>query len=482
MDPNPKATPKNAREHNKMLCESSQRLLVREIHLAKDIRKLDAAEVAAWKSNPKISEAAKKTVGDLYEAKVGQADKKNQNERIYPKEVWRSEIARQVPQLDSGHLIGAMDHQGYFAGGNFGDTCVVWRDLAMDENTGEVTGKFDVVGTRAGDDLQAMLDKKIAVGFSTYGYGTGHEPGDAERQRYGLGADEDACIMDGNYTLQKIDCVDDPSVGDARIRYVNSSGDSTQRDNPASEGRTNPGNTQEQNVEIETLEQLQAKAPKAHAAHIAALAATRLEMQQHKDAAKKLADAINPLLPALKDNALINLPQREVAPAEFQQAKTVLEGQVAGLTADKTALTSQLAEAKAKLVALEAQVAATDRVAKVMAKASPILKDNAYKASLREELEAKAKSDATFDESKVEAEIDRLCVKFDKISGRKDKGKAEAGTATRPALGQQGVDVQEDEIDDEERETEESRPIDDDKGPAAELVSAFGKPRAKEAK
>jgi chromosome segregation ATPase len=225
---------------------------------------------------------------------------------------------------------------------------------------------------------------------------------------------------------------------------------------------------------------LQAKAPKAHALHLAAVTAAKAEAQQAKDAAKKLADAINPLLPALKENALITLPQREVAPAEFSAARAALESKVAALETEKGTLTTQLSEANAKLATLQGQVASTERVAKVMAKAAPILKDNAYKASLREELAAKATADATFDESKVEAEIDRLCVKFDKISGRTNKGKGEAAakSAPKPALGQSGTDIEEEDLDGETNAADENRQTCDE-GPATELVAAFGKNKKK---
>src|SRR6185312_16298491 len=75
--------------------------------------------------------------------------------------------------------------------------------------------------------LEAQIQGGMSIGFSTYGWGVGRKPTDAERQKYGLPpASDDEMDDDGNYhgpvimseyELGKVDSVDIPSVPDARL-------------------------------------------------------------------------------------------------------------------------------------------------------------------------------------------------------------------------------------------------------------------------
>jgi hypothetical protein len=162
-----------------------------------------------------------------WRAKVSQADKKNQNGRIYPRAVLEAEIDRLMPRLADGVLGGAVDHLGWSDGGNLKHTCILWRSLEIDAD-GAMWGEFEIIEHHAaGKDFKAQCESGLAVGFSTFGYGTGRDPTESERRQYGLSDDEEVIIMKPDYVLKKIDAVDDPSVVDARLKRecVERSGD-----------------------------------------------------------------------------------------------------------------------------------------------------------------------------------------------------------------------------------------------------------------
>jgi hypothetical protein len=203
-------------ELNRRLCESRERLPVRDTFAveSRSIRKLTVAESCIIKGRLRISEAASTAVGDLYEAKVGQADKINQNRRIYPREVWQDNIDRFAPMIETGCLIGTDGHEANAPS----DISTKWVALRMESDGGVFAGFMVVPTQMAGKSLQTCLDMKVgAIGFSTYGFGTGHAPGDLERQQFRLGPDDDATVMDRNYELERIDPVLGPSVNDARV-------------------------------------------------------------------------------------------------------------------------------------------------------------------------------------------------------------------------------------------------------------------------
>ncbi len=79
---------------------------------------------------------------------------------------------------------------------------MIWREL-WTESDGSVMSYYEVVEEHSkGRDLKANKDAGMAIGWSTYGYGSAHEPGDEERAEYGLEPDEWAVVMDRNYRLK----------------------------------------------------------------------------------------------------------------------------------------------------------------------------------------------------------------------------------------------------------------------------------------
>lgn len=215
---------KDNHELNQAICEAGQtgqRVAFAEsgpgFHIDRStVRKLTPQETAEARQSLGI---VMESAGDdgMYEAKVFHTDKINSNDRIYTRAVMQDNVDQLKPYLAEGYLCGAVDHLGPSDGGNLRDTCVIYRDLQINA-AGEGIAKFEVVKKHSrGSDLQANIEAGMKIGFSTYGYGSGHEPTEEERKQYGLGKDQYAVVMDRNYELKKIDAVDDPSVPDARI-------------------------------------------------------------------------------------------------------------------------------------------------------------------------------------------------------------------------------------------------------------------------
>jgi hypothetical protein len=159
-----------------------------------------------------FTEGAKK----LHKARVSRAGVVNRNRRYYPLALMQREVARLKPLLASGHLAGASDHHS--DGPQLSSTCIIFRDLEI-ESDGAVIAKFETIPNDAGRNLQAQIDSKLAIAFSTVGFGSCHTPSDAERRRYGLVGDEYVVIMDDNYEMAAIDAVASsrPSCADAAL-------------------------------------------------------------------------------------------------------------------------------------------------------------------------------------------------------------------------------------------------------------------------
>jgi len=163
-----------------------------------------------------VCEATEKRLADgrtVFRAKVSQANVVNGNRRVYPGEVMHAAIASAQPRIESGALQGSVDHYSGMTG-----TCLKWTSLDMTDDGG-IHGTFVVSEKHSrGSDLLALINDGFAIPFSTNGRGSAHRPSDGERMRFGLGdEDDDVVVIDSNYAIRKIDCVDDPSEESARM-------------------------------------------------------------------------------------------------------------------------------------------------------------------------------------------------------------------------------------------------------------------------
>lgn len=150
----------------------------------------------------------------LYRAKISQVNRVNQNRRLLPESVMRRELARLGPLLKAGRIAASLDHLGYADGGNFKDTCALWKEMTL-ESDGSVIGRFSIVPTSRGKDLQAMLDSGVSIGFSTYSRCSLRRPSATEKRQWGIG--DDTQIYCDDLQILAVDCVSDPSVADALL-------------------------------------------------------------------------------------------------------------------------------------------------------------------------------------------------------------------------------------------------------------------------
>jgi hypothetical protein len=440
-----------------------------------------ASEGAKWKWTDlteaqvqQILEASKSKKQTTYRAKIGEADKKNQNNRIYPEQVWQDQIDKFTPAaMARGEFAGAVDHPDYWSGGSLKDTCIIWRTLEWgnpsknedEEELGVYADYVIIEDHSAGKDFKAQCDSTLNVGFSTYGYGTAHIPGDAERKQYKLGENEMCVIMNRDYDLRKADAVDDPSVATARlIRRERSSDDQSTGEGDGNRDATSEGidpnagpkrpatRTEDTTMDpINTLAELQTKAPKAFEAHTAAVTAAKSEVQTKLTAAEAenaaLKKIFNGILPELKKLGGIELPEREVLPGETAEEIASLTAEmgkrdatIATLTGEKATLQQQIDAGKATEAAAKADKERRDKATAKLAEALKGEKHKDVPATIKTAITKageKAVADATFTEATVDAFIAEKLAEY-----------AALGTLTQPEQGERGTTSA--EIDDDD--------------------------------
>lgn len=358
----------------------------------------------------KVTEAEGKS---LYKAKVFQCNKPLQNPRIYPKEVMEANVKRLRPILKDGYLSGSVDHASYFSAGNLGDTVIIWRNLEINDR-GEGIGQFEVIeGHSKGKDFLAQVESGLAIGFSTYGYGSAHEPTDEERKKYKLSKHDCVVILDENYTLKKIDAVDDPSCEDARLM----------------ESKEN------ENMDITNLEQLKSELPAVHAMHESAVNAVETQRAALEATNKTLLEAINAILPKLKAVEGIQIPDREVLPAETQSRIEGLQNDLKAANAATEAAKAVALQAQNKVAAFEAEKLDAKRKADAAAKLTEALADEKFK-SVRDAIVAAALlDDKSFTAESVAKFIEGKMAEYAKLA-----------KPTKAAEGTTGKDVTEGQV------------------------------------
>lgn len=156
--------------------------------------------------------------GKTWRVKVGHVDRVNENQRIYPREVFEEEIRRwkigegRVP-MSRGGLRGCVEHSCE----PMKDACILWRDLEIEQDGG-VHGTFEVVADHTlGVNLLAQIEAGMAIGFSIAGKGSARSLTTDDVPRYRLNPDAVAgvVVIQPDFELRRIDSVGDPSVFDA---------------------------------------------------------------------------------------------------------------------------------------------------------------------------------------------------------------------------------------------------------------------------
>ena len=162
-------------------------------------------------SRNKINESIKENDGRLIVKGVLQrAESKNQNGRVYPREVLLKEVSKYLDeQVAERRALGELDHP---------DSSVVNLNNAshnvieMHWDGDDLLGTVEVLSTPSGNILKELFKSGIKLGISSRGLGS------VEPMREGEG---DTVEVQPDYELIAFDFVSNPSTHGAFMRPVN---------------------------------------------------------------------------------------------------------------------------------------------------------------------------------------------------------------------------------------------------------------------
>ena len=169
-------------------------------------------------SRKKINESIKENDGRLVVKGVLQkAESKNQNGRVYPREVLLKEVAKYLEnQVTERRALGELDHP---------ESSVVNLNNAshniveMHWDGDDLLGTVEVLSTPAGNILKELFKSGIKLGISSRGLGS-VEPIQEDEQGEG---EEDTVEVQPDFELIAFDFVSNPSTHGAFMRPVNES-------------------------------------------------------------------------------------------------------------------------------------------------------------------------------------------------------------------------------------------------------------------
>ena len=175
-------------------------------------------------SRTKIDESIKENGGRLVVKGVLQrAESKNQNGRIYPREVLMKEVQKySEQQVTERRALGELDHP---------DSSVVNLNnashnvLEMHWDGDDLLGTVEVLSTPAGNILKELFKSGIKLGISSRGLGS------VETIKEDNGDDGETVQVQPDFELIAFDFVSNPSTHGAFMRPVN---ESVQKNTPQS--------------------------------------------------------------------------------------------------------------------------------------------------------------------------------------------------------------------------------------------------------
>jgi len=134
-----------------------------------------------------------------------QADQKNRNGRIYPKNIMEGAVDKYVnEQVKTGRAVGELNHPD---GPTINLDKVSHRITALEWDGNNVVGKAQILNTPMGKVVQGLLEGGVRVGVSSRGMGT-------LEQRDGVNYVKD------DFMLNTVDIVQDPSAPDAFVNGI----------------------------------------------------------------------------------------------------------------------------------------------------------------------------------------------------------------------------------------------------------------------
>ena len=169
-------------------------------------------------STSKINESIKENNGKLVVKGVLQrAESKNQNGRVYPREILLKEVAKYLEnQVTERRALGELDHP---------ESSVVNLNNAshniveMHWDGDDLMGTVEVLSTPSGNILKELFKSGIKLGISSRGLGS-VEPIQEDEQGEG---EEDTVEVQPDFELIAFDFVSNPSTHGAFMHPVNES-------------------------------------------------------------------------------------------------------------------------------------------------------------------------------------------------------------------------------------------------------------------
>ena len=173
-----------------------------------DVRPFD---VSTTKINESISENNGKLV---VKGVLQRAESKNQNGRVYPREVLLKEVAKYLEnQVTERRALGELDHP---------ESAVVNLNNAshniieMHWDGDDLLGTVEVLSTPAGNILKELFKSGIKLGISSRGLGSVEPVNEKD-------GEEDTVEVQSDFELIAFDFVSNPSTHGAFMRPVNES-------------------------------------------------------------------------------------------------------------------------------------------------------------------------------------------------------------------------------------------------------------------
>ena len=133
------------------------------------------------------------------------AEQKNRNGRIYPKNVMEGAVNKyNVEQVQKGRAVGELNHP---EGPTVNLDKVSHKIESLDWQGNDVVGKATILETPMGQIVKGLLDGGVKLGVSTRGMGS-------------LQRNNDAMVVKGDFLLNAVDIVQDPSAPSAFVNGV----------------------------------------------------------------------------------------------------------------------------------------------------------------------------------------------------------------------------------------------------------------------
>lgn len=264
-------------------------------------------------------------------------DKPNGNNRIYPKEVMQKAIEKCKKKIAKKQVRMGMDHPGFE--GKLAESAALMLDMTDVGEDGKAYYRAQIVDTRAGKDLKALLDAGACIGVSTRGYG------EALYDQEWPGLEGKFTIIRDGFELETVDFVDNPSVAETH-------------DDITLESKKRSEST------MKTIEELRKEFPEAFEAFDKANAEEKKAMTDKIEALLAQINATNEnfgklvdLIKTVKPESFVTIPEAEVVAKKDEEIKT--------LNTKITSLENTTIEMKTKIETVEAEKIKAEKEAKI---------------------------------------------------------------------------------------------------------------------